>query len=104
MGPARFDHDCETCQFLGHAEGYDMYLCGDWKEGHLVARCSLPEYPDFRSYSCDEWRRMLRPEGGAVMFGPEVLTFAEHTLHPLADPHIRPILLAGAIAASIYGV
>jgi hypothetical protein len=25
--PTRYGHDCETCQYLGHYEGCDLYYC-----------------------------------------------------------------------------
>lgn len=29
-----FNHDCDACTFVGHADGHDHYVCGD----SLIAR------------------------------------------------------------------
>jgi len=46
MLPARFEHDCDDCVYLGQYKAYDLYCCV--KEPTVIARFSS-DGPDYAS-------------------------------------------------------
>ena len=44
---SRYNHDCDTCIFMGNFEKYDLYFCPTSKS--LIARYG--EYGDYKSHA-----------------------------------------------------
>lgn len=40
MAKPEYKHDCRDCKFHGHFDGYDIYTCGKWPTGSIIARRS----------------------------------------------------------------
>ena len=34
----QYAHDCDQCAFLGHFDGYDIYICGDGPNTTILGR------------------------------------------------------------------
>lgn len=48
----RYDHDCESCVFLGPYQQFDLYYCGDLgRLSTVIARWSS-DGPDYASGMC----------------------------------------------------
>ena len=53
MSQPKYKHDCDKCEFVGHFDGYDTYVCVRNIEGKMsgsiVLRCGNdgPEYSSF---------------------------------------------------------
>lgn len=48
MSKPAFEHDCETCVFLGHHDGHDLYYHPSMTMDTLIARYG-DDGPDYRS-------------------------------------------------------
>ena len=38
----QYAHDCDQCAFLGHFDGYDIYICGDGPNTTILGRSDNP--------------------------------------------------------------
>jgi len=37
-----FEHDCDVCKFLGHYQGYDLYICPNGTKTVIARASSVP--------------------------------------------------------------
>jgi hypothetical protein len=77
----KFEHDCEGCDFLGHALDADLYICGidkrDRFSGSVIARYSS-DGPDYSSMPTSAVEDMLK----------RGFSIGDHTQDPPITTHV----------------
>lgn len=94
MNEQKFKHDCDACRFIGHFEGYDVYICGP-KTPSIIAR-NGDDGPEYASTQIDIFQRSIKNNHNVGMLDGSTMKFQDYILSDQGGYH-RAWLLALAV-------
>ena len=91
MSEPKFKHDCETCKFIGHFEGFDVYICPS-RSPSIIAR-NGDEGSEYASTQLDMFQRSITENHNVGMPDGSMMKFQDYILSDHGSYH-RAWLLA----------
>ena len=58
---AKFEHDCDKCQFVGHFKAHDIYWCTSCEEWVCRYSSDGPDYVSMTGRTLDQLLRIKHP-------------------------------------------
>lgn len=81
MDKPKFTHDCNACQFLGHFEGHDVYICPSDMPS-IIARYGN-EGPEYSSTLVKLFQARLKENGIIHRHDGSKVSFRDYALNGL---------------------